>query len=47
MIKVYLTDWQAQLTVQALEGAINDNYSMRDPANACYQRIIDKINKQR
>lgn len=45
-MKLILTDAQAQMVIQALEWAQNDDYPSYDPFNMAYQRVIDKIRKE-
>lgn len=44
-MKINLTNDQIGSIITACEWAINDNYSMSDPINAHYQRIINKLEK--
>lgn len=44
--KMTFTTDQLASIMDACGWAINDNYSMSDPTNAHYQRIINKIRKE-
>lgn len=44
--KMNFTSEQLGSILQACEWAINDDYSMSDPINAHYMRIIKKIAKE-
>lgn len=44
-VKIILTKHQAALTIQALEWAINPDFSDSDEFNQAYYRIINKLKK--
>lgn len=44
-MKIALTKDQAASIITACEWAIDDNFSMSDPINQHYQRIINKLEK--
>lgn len=46
MHKIHFTSEQLGSIINACEWAINENYSMADPINAHYQRIINKCKKE-
>ena len=44
-MKVTLTDNQARAIIQACDWAINPDYPKSDSTNACYIRIIEKLER--
>lgn len=45
MIKIYLTEWQAELVARACEDACNWDYGANDRHNRAYMRVAAKIRK--
>lgn len=45
MVKIYLTEWQAELVAKACEEACNWDYGVKDRYNQAYTRVAVKIRK--